>query len=230
MSLEQELRALGTDLFPEEPDLRAAVLARLDRPPRASRSHRRPLLAFAALVLATLVAALAIPQARSALERWLGIGSARIIRVDELPPVTRGNALAGVPVTRADADRLLGVPLPLPSALPPPTTIRVPRGLGAVVVAWGDPVRIRLLVIPGGGPILQKMVPVTTGVERVDVNGHEGAWIAGTHAAYFAFGQPELAGRVLLWEAGGALTFRLDGRIDRALALRIARSIHVKSP
>jgi hypothetical protein len=41
----------------------------------------------------------------------------------------------------------------------------------------------------------------------------------------FDFGQPELAGNTLIWVHDG-VTLRLDGRIDRAQALVIARSVH----
>ena len=117
--LEEQLHALGAELFPPEPDLRAAVLARLDAAPRRRR-HARPLLALVALVLAVAAAALAIPQARSALERWLGFGAARIVRVDTLPPLTRGTALTGTPATEQQAARTLGGTLYLPHGLAAP--------------------------------------------------------------------------------------------------------------
>jgi hypothetical protein len=76
-----------------------------------------------------------------------------------------------------------------------------------------------------GGPIIQQYLTLETGLQRVEVGGHQGIWIAGKHAVQFTFGQPELAGNVLLWEQSG-VTLRLDGRIDLASALRIARSVN----
>ena len=50
------------------------------------------------------------------------------------------------------------------------------------------------------------------------------------HAVQFAFGQPELAGKVLIWEQGG-VTLRLDGTSTSRPRLRIARSTEtVKTP
>jgi hypothetical protein len=227
--LEEQLRALGLELFPPEPDLRAAVLARLDTPPRRLPGSRgRPLLALVALLLALAAAALAIPQARSALERWLGLGAARIERVDTLPPLTRGTALTGAPTSRAAAAQRLGGRLYLPQRLGAPDELRA-TGLG-IVAAWGDPVRIRLLEVPTGGPYFEKELHYDTSIRHVRVAGQPGIWIDAPHGVQFAFGQPELAGKVLLWERGG-VTLRLDGRIGLPKALRIARSTEtVKTP
>jgi hypothetical protein len=223
--LEKQLRDLGGTLFPVEPDLHAAVRAGLEpRPPR--RSHRtRPVLALAALLLAALVAALAIPQARSALERWLGIGAARIERVEKLPRLVPGIALRGEPATLAEARKTLGQPLLLPTRLSGPDAIRVSPDLG-VVFGWGKPVRIRLIEIAPGGSILKKYVTFNTKVRPFSFNGRLAVWIQGRHAVQFDLGQPETAGNTLIWEQG-SVTLRLDGKIDRAHALRIARSVKI---
>jgi hypothetical protein len=221
--LEQQLRELGATLFPAEPDLRSAVRAGLEPRPPQRRLPTRPLLAFAALLLATLVAALAIPQARSALERWLGIGAARIEPVDKLPRLRPGIALRGEPATRAEAQHAFGRPLLLPTTLGVPDEIRIAPGLG-VVFGWGKPVRIRLLELVPGGSILKKLVTVDTTVQRLYIDGRLAVWIQGRHGVQYNLGQPETAGNALIWERDG-VTLRLDGRIDRAYALRIARSV-----
>jgi hypothetical protein len=225
--LEEQLRALGAEVFPPEPDLREAVLARLDAPRRPHR-RTRPLLALAALLLAIALAALAIPPARSALERWLGFGAARIVRVDTLPPLTRGTALTGTPATEQQAARTLGGTLYLPHGLAAPDALRTTSA--GVVAAWGDPVRLRLLEVPAGGPYFEKELHYDTSLRHVRIRTQPGVWIDAAHAVQFAFGQPEVAGKVLIWQQNGT-TLRLDGRIDLATALRIARStVSVKTP
>ena len=98
------------------------------------------------------------------------------------------------------------------------------------MAAWGDPVRIRLLEVPTGGPYFEKELHYDTAIRHVGVGAEPGVWIDAPHAVDFAFGQPELAGRVLLWEHEG-MTLRLDGKLDLATALRIARSTEtVKTP
>ena len=92
--LEHELRALAPLVeWPETPDVASAVAARVE----ASPPRRRPLrglgLAFA-VVLLTLAVALAVPPARTAIFDWFGIGSARIVRVDELPPLQLNASVA----------------------------------------------------------------------------------------------------------------------------------------
>ncbi|HEX4747071.1 MAG TPA: hypothetical protein VFU99_09330, partial [Gaiellaceae bacterium] len=87
-TLERELVLLGQALdVPETPDLAPRVVAALGgRKRRAPR--RRLVLVLASFALAaTLLAALAIPDARSALLRFLQIGGVRIELVDELPAV-----------------------------------------------------------------------------------------------------------------------------------------------
>ncbi|MDX6504876.1 MAG: hypothetical protein QOE29_2001 [Gaiellaceae bacterium] len=221
--LEQQLRELGTTLFPAEPDIQAAVRAQLGPQP-VGRRYARPVLLLAGLLLATLVAALAIPQARSALERWLGIGAARIERVDRLPKLHPGIPLRGRPATLAQARRAFGRPLLLPTELGPPDEIRIAPGLG-VVFGWEKPVRVRLLEVVPGGSILKKLVTVDSTVHPLYLDGRLAVWIEGRHGVQFNLGQPEIAGNALIWESGD-VTLRLDGKIGEALALKIARTVH----
>ena len=89
MNLERALAAVGRDLdVPETPDLVPAVLAQIgSRSTPASPARRRWALAIALIVVAALAATLAIPDARSALFRFLSIGGERIEVVDSLPEV-----------------------------------------------------------------------------------------------------------------------------------------------
>ena len=90
MSLDRELRTLVATIdWPDTPDVAALVVARLEAPARRRlwpSLGRRTALVSSVLVDA-LAAVLAVPPARTAIFDWLGIGGARIVRVDELPAV-----------------------------------------------------------------------------------------------------------------------------------------------
>jgi hypothetical protein len=84
-----------------------------------------------------------------------------------------------------------------------------------------------------GAQSLKKLVTVATTVEPVTVNGGAGLWIEGApHTlTYFdrSFGFQErpvlIRGNVLLW-VRGPLTLRLEGDLDRAAAIELARTVH----
>src|SRR6476619_3983386 len=103
--LEPQLRALGGELeWPATPDLAAAVRPRLER--RRQLPGRPLAIALAVLVLA-LAAALAVPSARSAILRFLGIEGVTVQRVDKLPQAAPLGTL-GDRITMAAARRRLG--------------------------------------------------------------------------------------------------------------------------
>ena len=80
--LETQLRALAADaMWPPTPDLEAAVLARLAepaarRPPRRRRRRRLLAALAAALVLVPAGAAVALPDARNSVLRYVGLACA----------------------------------------------------------------------------------------------------------------------------------------------------------
>src|SRR5947208_13203898 len=79
--LERALVALGGELdFPPAPDLVPAVRARLER-----RRFGRPLVFAVALLLIAFGIAMAVPEARSAILRFLHIGAVTVERVETLP-------------------------------------------------------------------------------------------------------------------------------------------------
>ena len=104
MDLERELRALPIE-WPATPQLRP-VLAR--------RRRRWPL--AAAIALAAVAAAFAVPQSRGAILRFFDIGADKIQFVDTLPPAQQRalNAGLGAPTTLVNAHRLV------PTLLLPP--------------------------------------------------------------------------------------------------------------
>ena len=237
--LERALVALGRDLdVPEPPDLVPAVMTQL-----ASRSWRTPerrrwILAVALVVVAGLAATLAIPDARSALFRFLSIGGERIELVDTLPevPVQEDLELAlGEQVTLEEARRTSS--LPLRKLKDPPDRVYV-GDHGTVWFLYGSLEHVRLLVAqsslrpPDDELLLKKLVAPETRVERVDVDGSPGIFLSGeTHFVFLldenGFVVEEsarLARDVLIWESGG-VGYRLEGDLSLDEALRLARSL-----
>lgn len=220
--LERELRAVVVD-FPAERDLAPAVLARLSAPRVRRHVPWKRLAGVAALVLVVgLAATMAVPDARTAVLRFLGLKGVSIIRVEELPPWTAQPHLFGEVVSLAEAERIVGIDPLLPD-LGPPDEVRVDRfAPHFMLLLYGRPqVRLRLTELVGG--TVEKFVLLEQGVERVEVNGQPGLWIEGDHVVDEPGGLPRRSGRVLLWEQQG-LTLRLEGRLTKDQALDIARS------
>jgi len=181
--LERELQGLASAVdWPDPPDVSSAVLASIadERPWRAPR--RRRLALALAVVLAALLAVLAVPPARTAIFDWLGIGSARIIRVDELPSLapTPGLQILGQRVTLEGARLRAGFPFAgPPDDERPPDEIRVAPGM-RVTYVWHDGARVRLLVtqFPGDATdpgLIKKFVSSGTRIELAQVDGNR-AW------------------------------------------------------
>lgn len=237
--LEHELRALAPFVeWPETPDVASDVSLRVATSRPRRRASRQIALAFAVVLLA-LAVALAVPPARTAILDWLGIGSARIERVDELPSL-RLNApveLLGQPTSLADARRRAGFPVaPPPRGEPAPDEIRVVDGR-RVSYLWRDGERIRLLVtqVPGllqRGAILGKLIPPSVRIERFTIDGDGAVFLTGgPHAVYllgpngsFEEDHGWLAGTTLLVDRGG-VTLRIEGDLTRDRAVELARSM-----
>jgi hypothetical protein len=239
--LERQLFAVGHMLdMPETPDLAPAVLARLGTGKPAS--HRpRLVLVLAVLALAALLATLAIPDARSALLRFLRIGGDRIELVDELPVVSPnppeldlGRAL-GERVSLEVARRRVAFDL-LELDEPPDLVYVGPRD--TVWFLFGTPGAVRLLVAQTPGAdvdepfILKKLATTGTPVESLSVRGSRAYFLSGEpHVVLlvdeYGVAYPEtarLARDVLVWEEGGR-TVRLEGDLTETDALKIAESL-----
>jgi hypothetical protein len=239
-ALEQRLVELGRALdVPEVPDLAPRVLGRIEAPRRRARRRRLVLGLAAAVVVAALVATLAIPDARSALLRFLQIGGERIELVDELPEVSPTppelDLMLGLRVPLAEARRRAGFEL-LELDEAPDSVYLGERG--TVWFLYGRPDAARLLVAQtprlgvDEGFLVKKLVAGGTSVEQLSVRG----W-----PAYFLSGEPHvvvlldrngipvhetarLARDVLVWEEDGQ-TIRLEGELTREEALEIAESL-----
>ena len=243
--LELQLLALREDVaWPPTPDLASAVQARVAREPRRERRRAwlpgRLVPAVVALVLVLLAfgALLAAsPGVRATLRDWLGIGSVRITRVQRLPDISPARQLAlGRRATVAQANAHLGSPI---------TTV---RGLGApaaIYVGDGPPARVSLVYaarpgLPPGTagvgalldelqgdalPFVEKFVAGNVPITRVRVNGARGYFIAGQHTVNLPDElRPRLAGNTLVW-LHDAVTYRLETRLGRDAALRLARTV-----
>jgi hypothetical protein len=217
--LEHDLRALGWLVeLPAERDLWPGIEARL-----ASRPRRRWLRAAAFALAAVAVAigiAFAVPPARSAILRFLGLEGVSIVRVEKLPAVAANPAVVGTRTTFGRAETTLGFAPRLP-VIGPPNGVYLDPSRVAVLIVYGRPVRLRLEETRIG--VFQKVISVEQRVDQVSVNGDRGVWLTGTHVFDDFFGQPRLAANALIWEHHG-ITYRLEGRVTKAQALRIARS------
>jgi hypothetical protein len=240
-AVERELRELARVLdWPETPDVASRVLARTTAAaPRARPRHRRRLVLAVVVVVASLLAVLAVPPARTAILDWLGIGAARIVRVDELPALepTPGLEILGDVVPLAEARGRAGFAFaPPPSDERAPDEVRVAPGL-RVTYVWRDGARVRLLVsqFPGDATdpvLLKKIASGATRIEPLVVDGHRAVWLeGGPHAVLFV--APDggirddvgwLAGNTLLVESDG-VTLRIEADVDRDDAVDVARSL-----
>lgn len=224
-NLELELRGLAPFVeLPRERDLTPAVSARI-----ATSGRPRPgkLVLALALVVVALAVAFAVPPARGAILRWLGLGTARIEFVDKLPDV------------RARRPLDLGPRFSLAAARwRVPYHVLTSRLLGEPkeVHLRGDQVGFvygthKLVLLQSRGTFFVKQVGPGTHVARLQVDGAEAMWVSGA-PHFFGYVNTDgkarpaelyLVGNVLIWQRG-AVTLRLEGKLSRAEAVRIARS------
>ena len=92
LTLRRWMGLLGGELdYPQTPDLSGRVRQRLAEG-RRPRTWRRPLVIALAALLVAVAAVMAVPQARSEILDWFGVGGVTIRYVDELPPVEKQQA------------------------------------------------------------------------------------------------------------------------------------------
>ncbi len=224
--LERELRGLGAAIdFPETPDVASNVRRDLPEQRRAAWPWRIAL-ALAIAVLA-VGAGFAVPQARTAILRFLGIGAVQIEFVDRLPEVRPAAPLGlGTAINPADA------PFPLLRSKLLGNPDGVYRRDDVVTLLYGTPERVRILVTEIAGldftPELgKKLAAMGTHVEFVPIRGSigPGVWIEGRpHVVLFPGGPPRLAANTLIW-TNGQLTLRLEGAASLMQAVEIAETL-----
>ncbi len=237
--LERDLAALAASVeWPDTPDVASVVVDRLAAPPRRTRRPRALVIVVAGL-LAVLLAVLAVPPARTAILDWLGIGGARIVRVDRLPALSPVEDLdvLGAPATPAEARARAGFPFADPPRdEPAPDETRLAPGL-RVSYVWRDGSGVRLLItqFPGhvGDPaLLKKLAGQATAVDLFSLDGDPAVWLeGGPHAVLFVApdglirdDQGWLAGNTLLVDRDGT-TVRVEGALDRADAIDLVRAM-----
>jgi hypothetical protein len=235
--LERELREVGTHIaYPREPDLVPAVRARLEEPPRPLLARRRVLvLALAALAVA-VAAAFAVPPARTAILRFFHIGGETVERVDVLPPAGRRSPVQGLrgPASLDAASRIAGFRILLPShSTAAHKQFFADESIAATYLrVSGKAAPIVLTEFRGDLGMAKKVATPQTRIEAARVNGEDALWLEGAPHVVFYFdanarGQSRtvrLAGNALVWTRG-SLTLRLEGRLSKASALRIARTV-----
>jgi hypothetical protein len=241
--LERELRAVGEWVeWPPEPDLGARVRARVRQEPAARVfPWRRALVVALAVVIVAIAAVLAVPSARTAILRWLGLEHVRVVRVQQLPETRRLAATdLGTRTTLDDAARRVGFTPLLPRGREPTSVYaRVVGPITRVTLVYGSVARPRLLLTEfrgtGTDTFVEKLAGPGTTIERVRVRGDPGLWISGKpHAVYYEVpgatlrqiypSEPLLAGNTLVWERGQR-TLRLEGKLRKSEALALAKSV-----
>jgi hypothetical protein len=211
MDLERELRALPIE-WPATPQLRP-VLAR----------HRRRWPLVAAIALAAVAAAFAVPQSRGAILRFFHIGADRIQLVDTLPRAQQRalDAGLGAETTLAQA-RVLVPTLLLPPVGSPLSLHLSDRVVSTVFLHDGKPVLLSEL--SSHSYFLKKLVGGQTGTKWVNVRDGYGVWLSGKpHVFFFPREPARLAGNTLVWQ-GTDTTYRLEAPgLTKQDALDLAR-------
>ncbi len=219
--LEQQLRALAADVeWPATPDAGAGLALS-----PAPRRRRRGLVVALVAALVGVGVALAVPDARSSILRFLHLGGVTIERVATLPAAEERplGADLGRPVSPADAATILGAPFRLPRTRGAPV-LHENDGTISVLLAAPAPVLLTETATTG---LLKKLASISTRVETVEIApAIDGLWISGAPHVFFGpNAPPRLAGNALVWERDG-ITYRLEGRsLAKARALELAREL-----
>ena len=230
--LELALERLGRELdYPETPDLVGPVRRRLAEE-RRPVAWRRPVLIALAALLVAIAAAMAVPQARSEILDWFGIGGVTVRYVDDLPTVEKRQAdlALGQRMSLDEARELsvFGIRVPRRKGLEDPDVYR--GDFGQVSFLYGSEEEPRLLItqLLGTGS-LEKLLQTETDVELINVDGAEGAWLeGGEHVVFFPSIGPEsqrLVGNVLILERKDGVTVRIEADVPKNVAIRIFRSM-----
>jgi hypothetical protein len=239
------IHALDPDLvWPELAGSSDALMAAIRSGRRSSRSRSRlkTILLAAAIVLALAAAAAA---ARFVID----LGAITIESIPGRPtgvPVTAGPEEFGRPTTLAKAEAVAGFTADVPKALGPPDGVWVDRtpaeegpGSARIVLAWVPRVGLPaieharwgavLFELQGRAEVLSKHIYAETGtMAPVTVRGSGGYWLTGVHTLDLLTDDGirtfTVNDNVLVWQAGDR-TYRLESRLARVAAVRLASSI-----
>jgi hypothetical protein len=235
--LERALLAVGRNLeVPVAPDLTGAVRVRLAEGRRPSLFSRRVLVVVVAVLAVAVGAVLAVPQARSTIRDWLGIGNVTIRYVDELPPVEQATDDLGLgeQMSLEEARERAGFPVRVPTVdgLDDPPKVYYNVESSQVAFLYGSEEKPKLLITQADARgAIEKIVNLNvTERELVVVEpGYAGVWLYGEkHAIFYPSTDHEepfrLVGNALVYEIDG-VTIRIEAEISKDEALRIARSM-----
>lgn len=235
--LELALTQIGRELdYPEAPDVTGAVRRRLAEG-RRPLSWRRPVVVALAAIVVAVGAVLAVPQARSAIADWLGIGAVTIRYVDDLPAVelATGDLGVGEQVSLAEARRRVRFPVRVPTldGLEDPVVYYgEPLPTGQVSFVYGSPEKPQLLItqVAALGAMEKLLHSEGTRLETVRTDDASGVWIEGErHVLFYPGADREepfrLVGNTLVLERTDGVTVRIEADISKEEALRIARSM-----
>jgi hypothetical protein len=235
--LERALLAVGRNLeVPVAPDLTGAVRARLAEGRRPMLVSRRALVVALAVLAVAVGAVLAVPQARSTIRDWLGIGNVTIRYLEELPPVEQATDDLGLgeQMSLEEARERAGfsVRVPTVDGLDDPPKVFYNEDSSQVAFLYGSEEKPRLLITQADARgAIEKLVNLNvTERELVVVEpGYAGVWLFGEkHAIFYPSTDHEepfrLVGNALVYEIDG-VTARIEAEISKDEALRIARSM-----
>ena len=245
--LDRELRGLAV-AWPDTPDLAGPVSERI----AAAPPSRSPLLRWRgwqitiAAMAALIAVVLAVPPARSAVFDWLGISSVQIERREPRPSEFGAGLQLGRAVTLAEARRRADFPVGVPAALGEPDAVYLapdPAARTRVDFVYRPRPGLPQASTTGAGllvtqfaasaePAIEKTLGAATDLERLRVGGAPAFFISGAEhgfaylgATTMAFEPARLAGNTLLVDRADGVLLRLEGRISRAEAVRIAESL-----
>jgi len=231
--LELALTRLGRELdYPETPDLATPVRRRL-ADGRGPVPWRRPLVVAVAVLAVAVAAVMAVPQARSTVLDWLGIGSVTIRQVDELPRLEQQGA--DLELGQRTSVREAGQRVPFAILLPTLDELEHPAvyynvDVGTVSLLYGTEQEPKLLITELFAPgALDKLVTSETSVEPVRKGGWTGAWLEGGEHVLFmptTGARLRLVGNTLVVHGGrDDATVRIEADISKEEALKILQSM-----
>jgi len=246
--LEHELRELQVE-WPATPDIAGAVAPRLTAPaPRRRWVLSRPAWQLAVAAVALVIAvAMAIPPARAAVLEFLGLRGVKIEHREPRPSRFGQQVALGDPVTLEQARRRAGFPVGVPAALGRPDGVYLYEqpvaGPRVDMVYRGRPglesssnTGVGLLVTEFEAvatPVIQKAVGSGSKVEKLTVDGDPALFISGRFHGFVytpknggtSFEEERLAGATLLVDRSDGVLLRLEGKLSRDEAVRIAQSV-----
>ena len=240
-ALEAHLLDLGRSLdLPPAPDLRSAVLARLDAPAGRARFGNRRAIRFAVAAIAALILLTAVtPAGQAAVARVVqAFGVVLHLGAPQAP--SRPEQLPGEQIAPLEsARRQVAFPVVVPTVLGRPDEVIVSDGGRVLSLVYragpGRPT-------PGPGGISARLDEFDGALDMAFVkelsagaqwltlpNGDSAVWIDSPHAVTYLdrsgtarTESSHLSGHTLIWTVGGAVSLRLEGDFTREAALAVA--------